>query len=273
MNLVQIVTVIAAFLAGLWTLIQIVAYSREKDPRNLKIAIVLFLLIISFVIAYPFLKQKVSPAFEPISYITYPHSYSSTGAEPVPVDTRPSPTPSIFSSPALTLDNASPTAALTSPTTEPAPSPTEVYTEALIQPPSPTPKISGQGEIKSSFIVDVKRNILGGVGDITARCTFAETGGKDVEIISYVVTVNYLDSPQDSEDKAITRSFERILANRITLKANTTSETELRFDKEIGDLALKSKKSGKVGWIKIEWIGRDEVGNTMVDSSISNRPE
>jgi hypothetical protein len=160
------------------------------------------------------------------------------------------------------------------------PSGTPESSPALVQPPSASPVTAPgtpadvkKGELRSSFITDIKRTMLGGVGGVGARCTFAETGGTDTEIIAYSLTVHYLDMPGESEDKAVTRSFERTLRERIAVPGGSTVEKNIEFDSEIGDLVLKSKKSGKIGWIRITWSGKDKAGNTVSSESVANKPE
>jgi len=78
MNYMQIITAVAALLAGLWTLTQLVAYVREKDPKNLNIALVLLIVIVSLIIAYPHLKERVVP----MAIRTVSGQTSATGASP-----------------------------------------------------------------------------------------------------------------------------------------------------------------------------------------------
>jgi uncharacterized protein with PQ loop repeat len=273
LNTVQIVTAIAAFLAILWTLVQIVAYAREKNPKDIKIALILIVIIGLLLLLYPHLKGRIQrhiPGFGPTATRNpYHHPLANPSimvSSPVSGSFTPSVTPT-----------GSPDAR---PSTEPsggpvspgpgestaAPLPCGSITES---PGEPAPK----GELKSSFFIDIKRNVIGGIGDISAHCTFAEVGGVNSEIVAYKIIINYLEAPSDSSDKSVARSFERALKDRIQVHAGTTVEKVIDFDNEIGDLVLKSKKSGKSGWIRVLWEGKDERGNALSSESTANRPE
>jgi len=202
------ITIIVGLLAALWTLIQIIAFVREKDPSHLKIALVLLLVLIGGVFALRHLGPKHISLF------------SRAGSpKPVPAST-----------------------------------------------PLPTPVPQKRGEVKTSFVIDIRRNLLGGLNDIGAICTFAETGGVEVEAVAYTITIRYLDSPSDSPEAALTRTFERTLPERITIPADQTVEKRIVFDREIGDLVQKYDKSGNTGAITINWMMKDEKGNPVSES-------
>jgi hypothetical protein len=269
LNIPQIITALAAFLAILWTLVQIVAYAREKDPRNIKIALLLTILIVIAAFLYPTLKKKLPVELGVVTpHITGGPAASTTATSTVEPLRSGSPV-------AVSTPVQIPPALPTTPYSSPSPvTPSEASAAPVSQvSSSPTPQEGKRGELKSSFITSIRRNMLGGVSAVGARCTFAETGGEDVEIISYTLIVHYLESPGDSENKAVTRSFERTLKDRITVSGGSTVEKKLEFDSEIGDLIIKSKKSGPVGWIKISWSARDRVGNSLSSESVANKPE
>ncbi|MGV8119138.1 MAG: hypothetical protein AB2L14_05165 [Candidatus Xenobiia bacterium LiM19] len=285
MNYMQIITAVAALLAGLWTLTQLVAYVREKDPKNLNIALVLLIVIVGLIIAYPHLKERVVPmALKTVSGQT-----GVTRASP-PLQDQPSENPTGLSSsvnvpavgeatapsalpPSIQQPSDQPSSA--QPSSAPSqgvPAGSEISSSPPL-PPAPTSAGTGRGDVKSSFLIDIRRNMLGGINDIIAKCTFAEVGNSDVEMISYAVSVHYLESPDDPVEKAVTRSFDRTLKDRIAVKANTTVQKELTLDREIGDLVIKSRKSRSIGWITIAWIGKDSAGNEISSRSTSNRPD
>jgi len=276
MNYMQIFTAIAALLAGLWTLTQLVAYVREKDPKNLKIAVVLLIIITAMILAYPHLKERVVPLA--LETVKGSHGAGQTG-RPVQISPSSSRTDDqgYVKAPTATGEVVTPSSQQSS-----APSPDITGGGIVSSPPPPPPQTqpsspvsSGEakGELKSSFVIDIRRNVLGGINDIVARCTFAEVGNSDVELVSYTITVHYLDSPEDPAEKALTRSFERTLKDRIAVKADTTVQKDIVLDRETGDVVLKSRKSKSVGWITIHWTGRDGSGNEISSQSTSNRPD
>ncbi|MHC9539531.1 MAG: hypothetical protein AB9903_08425 [Vulcanimicrobiota bacterium] len=287
MNYMQIITAVAALLAGLWTLTQLVAYVREKDPKNLNIALVLLIVIVGLIIAYPHLKERVVP----MAVRTVTGQTGATGSSP-PSQSYPSVNPtgltSSVNAPALSGEEMPPSALPPSVTPPSFPQPADQTSSAQAStpsqgisgvsgvsspPPLPSTPAAARGEVKSSFLIDIRRNMLGGINDIVAKCTFAEVGNSDVEMVSYAVSVHYLESPDDPVEKAVTRSFDRTLKDRIAIKANTTVQKELTLDREIGDLVIKSRKSRSIGWITITWIGKDSAGNEISSRSTSNRPD
>lgn len=291
MNYMQIITAVAALLAGLWTLTQLVAYVREKDPKNLNIALVLLIVIVGLIIAYPHLKERVVP----MAVRTVSGQTVATGASP-PSQSYPSVNPAGLSSsvnaPALSGESIPPSALppsipppddqtssaqassaqASSAPSQGIPGGSEVSSPPPL-PSSPAAAGAARGDVKSSFLIDIRRNMLGGINDIVAKCTFAEVGNSDVEMVSYAVSVHYLEAPDDPVEKAVTRSFDRTLKDRIAVKANTTVQKELTLDREIGDLVIKSRKSRSIGWITITWIGKDSAGNEISSRSTSNRPD
>lgn len=286
MNYMQIITAIAALLAGLWTLTQLVAYVREKDPKNLNIAMILLIVIAGLIIAYPHLKERVIPEAMRTTGIKASIPLSSTplqNCSPVnPTGLSSSDNAPAASGEAVTHADLPPSAyrsfdrmSSTQPSSassqsdsgggeDPSPHAAALNTAAAG---------STRGEVKSSFLINIRRNLLGGINDIVARCTFAEIGNSDVEIVSYEVSVHYLESPDDPVQNAVTRSFDRTLKDRIIIKANATVEKDIVLDREIGDLVLKSRKSASIGWITISWIGKDSAGNELSSRSTSNRPD
>jgi hypothetical protein len=274
MNYMQIFTAIAALLAGLWTLTQLVAYVREKDPKNLKIAVVLLIVITAMILAYPHLKERVVPLA--LETVKGSHGAGQTG-RPVQASPAPSRTDNqgYVIAPTATGEVVTPSVQQSSVPSQDITGGGAVSTPPVSPPPTSAPVASGaaKGELKSSFVIDIRRNVLGGINDIVARCTFAEVGNSDVEIFSYTITVHYLDSPEDPADKALTRSFERTLKDRIAVKADTTVQKDIALDRETGDVVLKSRKSKSVGWITISWTGRDGAGNEISSQSTSNRPD
>jgi uncharacterized protein with PQ loop repeat len=270
LNMVQIVTALAAILAILWTMVQIVAYAREKNPKDIKIAIFLVILIGILLMLYPHLKRTIpgylpgrgegrsrTPSSGPTSYPTVIVVTTTPGA------------PSTPASPVESPHAGDPTG----PSSPPTPTESITIPRASESPAAPSTEPVSKGELKSSFFINIKRNVLGGIGDIAAHCTFAEVGGSDCEIIAYRIAIHYLEEPADSSDKALTRSFDRTLKERIEVKSGSTVERDVNFDSEIGDLVLKSKKSGKSGWIRIVWEGKDTRGNPLSSESTANRPE
>lgn len=275
MNYMQIITAVAALLAGLWTLTQLVAYVREKDPKNLKIALFLLIIIVGLIIAYPHLQERVVPLALGTAHIPTDATHDSPPLQLSPT-VSPTDTPAFPRLPTATGEIVTPSAQSPSIQVSSVPSPDITGGSAVSTPPPPssTPALIGtkRGEVKSSFVIDIRRNVLGGINDIVAQCTFAEVGDSDVELVSYAISIHYLESPEDPVEKAMTRSFDRTLKDRIAVKANTTVQKEITLDRETGDLVLKSRKSKSIGWITINWMGKDGTGNEITSRSTSNRP-
>lgn len=209
----EMITIVVALLAGLWTLVQIVAFVREKDPRNLKIALFLMIVLLAALFAFRALRPRLS------------------GLSGKP--------------------------AATTPATRPASA-------------TPTPAALPTAQVKSSFVVDIRRNLLGGIKDIGARCTFAELGGVEVEAVSYLAEVRYQDPPSQGEMK--TFQVERTLKDRIRVPAGKSIETEISFDKEIGDLILKSREPGREGRVSLTWTLKDANGAILTSEAQAKAP-
>lgn len=199
MKLSEIITLIAGIIALFWTIVQIVAHARDKDSKNLKIALPIFLLILA-VVGYLFISQ--------------------TKTIPIPTITD---------------------------------SPKTIQT-------TPEKKIEPQktGSLNSSFVIKIDRNMVGGVSDIKMDCIFSETGGLDIEIVSYKTEIEW-----QSKNKVLTKNFDKTLAERIQIPGNSSIEQELNIDSDMGDILLKARHDRLNGKINIIWNGIDSNGNKI----------
>ncbi|MDQ7822355.1 MAG: hypothetical protein RDV48_06130 [Candidatus Eremiobacteraeota bacterium] len=264
MSITEIVTVLAGALAIFWTLVQIIAHARGQDSRNLKIAVLLVVALAVFFAFLQVIKPRIPDSLRvklPAMTPQVPHTVIIMTTAAAPPNPSPPPT---ASSPVIT------------PEAQPQPAPTASPAPEETPPAAPQPSESMEASpsktmMKSSFIIDISRNMLGGIGGISAQCTFAELGGRDVEIVSYFITIAYQDDSASSGGASNVRNLERALKERILVPANKTVEKKVSFDSEIGDLLLKSKKSGAQGSVSIVWTGRDQDGNLITSETAPSR--
>ncbi len=197
----EIITLAAALIALFWTIVQIVAHARDKDSKNIKIAAVIFILLLG-AWAYFFVFQKnVIPAVPVLQ----------ESPVPLPKESRDLP-----------------------------------------------PAVIKAANLNASFIVNISRNVIGGVADISMDCIFSETGGVGLEIVAYRVDISWND-----KGETVDRYFDKTLQKRIYLDPNSTLKEKFILDNDVGDAVFKARRSKDSGKISVIWSCIDRNGNSI----------
>ena len=118
------------------------------------------------------------------------------------------------------------------------------------------------GSFTSSFVVKIGRNMVGGVSDIKMGCIFSETGGFDIEVISYKTEIEW-----HGKNELLSKNFDKTFAERIKIPANSSLEKEINVDNDMGDILLKARHDRLSGKIKIIWTAVDSNNNKITSES------
>ena len=109
--------------------------------------------------------------------------------------------------------------------------------------------------------------MVGGVSELKMECIFSETGGIALEIISYKAEIEW-----NEKNKPFNRTFDKVLAERIPVEANSTFKKDLDIERDIGDILLKAKHDRFGGKVKIFWNAIDSEGNNITSVSEGSLP-
>jgi len=210
MKPVEILTLTATTLGLVATVLNLVAFIREKDRSHLKVGgtVILLLVVGGGLVLLP----RLAP--------------SATGAL-----ARRLPEPAVrFLGP--WLNQAGPTA-----TTEAA------------RPPERTPP-----GMQGSATLEIRRNLLGGIGSIVATFRFVDLSGKGGRVTAWNLDLH-------ERDDGPRFSFSRVLDAPLTVPAGGTASVEVDLDPEIGDRWLARREVPNPGSLEIHWDAQDFQGN------------
>lgn len=123
---------------------------------------------------------------------------------------------------------------------------------AAVPAPPPVERPTMQG----AATVDIRRNLLGGIGSIVASFRFVDLSDRGGRVTSWRIGL------QEKEGEPL-RTFERVLDTPVQVPPGGTAEVEVELDSEIGDRWLQRREAEAPGRMEIRWQGLDADGNPI----------
>ncbi len=209
MKPVEILTITATCLGIVATVLNLVAFVREKDRSHLKVGgtVILLLLVLGGLLLLPRLAPSTTSALAgrlPDRAVRFLGPW---------------------------LDQAGPGAPdVTAPTPEAAPA-----------------------GMQGSATIEIRRNLLGGIGSIVASFRFVDLSGEGGRVTAWSLDLQeQADGPH--------YSFSRVLETPVTVPAGGTATAEVELDSEIGDRWLARREAENPGGMEIRWDAQDQGG-------------
>lgn len=242
----EILTIAGACLALFWTIVQIVAHARGQDFKNIKIALLIFtVLMIGGGAAYYHLSTAVSPA----AAKPKPAEVTEESAGPPPSENAPR-------IPEDPSDAASP-----EPTDPGKDDPGEAERPPAAENAADTESLTVSAQ------PDIAKNVLGGISKVGIRCSLDNRYEEKISVISYDVWIRWTDGEENFSSR-----WENQPEKIIVLGPFSRKEEMIYPGKEIGDAILRARKA-QSGVLEILWTAVDGRGKTFHARSVSDISE
>lgn len=118
------------------------------------------------------------------------------------------------------------------------------------------PSAPAAAVVKGSFTIDIRRNLLGGINDVTADFQFADLSGHGARILAWRMLVQT--SPQ-----AAPQTFEGILDAPAVVPAGGTTRVALKLPTAPREAWLARSKEKTRGRLQVRWQGLDADGRAI----------
>ncbi len=119
-------------------------------------------------------------------------------------------------------------------------------------PAAPAPEPARPG-MQGSATLEIRRNLLGGIGSIVAVFRFVDLSGEGGRVTAWNLDL------REREDGPL-YSFSRVLETPLTVPAGGTATVEVELDAEIGDRWLARRQAPNPGGMDIRWDAQDSRG-------------